>query len=71
MQRREPDDARRVESHLLELLRRCSHVYDNIARTHTRLLSTTLVTMETLKLSPGSGLSGSGSGESPNWDQFS
>ncbi|XP_032401928.1 uncharacterized protein LOC116708202 isoform X2 [Xiphophorus hellerii] len=43
MQRREPADARRVESHLLELLRRCSHVYDNIARTHTRLLSTTLV----------------------------
>ncbi|XP_017158551.1 uncharacterized protein LOC103460035 isoform X2 [Poecilia reticulata] len=43
IQRREPADARRVESHLLELLRRCSHVYDNIARTHTRLLSTVLV----------------------------
>ncbi|PWA28959.1 hypothetical protein CCH79_00020937 [Gambusia affinis] len=43
IQRREPADARRVESHLLELLRRCSHVYDNIARMHTRLLSTTLV----------------------------
>uniref|UniRef100_A0A096MAX4 Nesprin-2-like n=1 Tax=Poecilia formosa TaxID=48698 RepID=A0A096MAX4_POEFO len=43
IQRREPADARRVESYLLELLRRCSHVYDNIARTHTRLLSTMLV----------------------------
>ncbi|CAN9493062.1 unnamed protein product [Ophioblennius macclurei] len=36
-------DAQRVESHLLELLRNCNHVYNNIARTHTRLLSMRLV----------------------------
>lgn len=43
IQRSEAGDARRVESLLLELLRHCSHVYDSIARTHTRLLSMTLV----------------------------
>ncbi|KAF7656466.1 hypothetical protein LDENG_00040360 [Lucifuga dentata] len=43
IQRSEPPDAQRVESHLLELLHRCSHVYNNIARTHTRLLSMRLV----------------------------
>ncbi|XP_051814186.1 nesprin-2 [Acanthochromis polyacanthus] len=32
-----------VELRLLELLRRCSNVYNNIARTHTRLLSMRLV----------------------------
>ncbi|XP_008303961.1 nesprin-2-like, partial [Stegastes partitus] len=36
-------DAQHVERRLLELLRRCSHVYNNIARTHTRLLSMRLV----------------------------
>ncbi|XP_017286531.1 uncharacterized protein si:ch211-137a8.2 [Kryptolebias marmoratus] len=39
----EASDAHHVESSLLELLRRCSHVYNNIARTHTRLLSMRLV----------------------------
>lgn len=39
----EPSDAQHVESHLLDLLRHCSHVYNNIARTHTRLLSMRLV----------------------------
>ncbi|XP_070685409.1 nesprin-2 [Pempheris klunzingeri] len=43
IQRSEPTDAQRVESRLLELLRRCSLVYNNIARTHTRLLSMRLV----------------------------
>ncbi|XP_056297756.1 nesprin-2 isoform X2 [Pseudoliparis swirei] len=43
IQRSEPADARRVESRLLELLRSCSLVYSNIARTHTRLLSMRLV----------------------------
>ncbi|XP_069029160.1 uncharacterized protein [Embiotoca jacksoni] len=43
IQRSEPADAQRVESRLLELLRRCSHVHNNIARTHTRLLSMRLV----------------------------
>ncbi|XP_028275055.1 uncharacterized protein LOC114444583 isoform X2 [Parambassis ranga] len=43
IQRSEPADAQRIESGLLELLRRCSHVYNNIARTHTRLLSMRLV----------------------------
>ncbi|XP_058490946.1 nesprin-2 isoform X2 [Solea solea] len=41
--RSEPSDAQRIESHLLELLRHCSQVYNNIARTHTRLLSMRLV----------------------------
>ncbi|XP_026225583.1 SPEC and KASH domain-containing protein isoform X2 [Anabas testudineus] len=39
----EPTDAQHVETRLLELLRRCSHIYNNIARTHTRLLSMRLV----------------------------
>ncbi|XP_034024677.1 nesprin-2 [Thalassophryne amazonica] len=43
MQRIEPPDAQHVESRLLELLQRCSHIYNNIARTHTRLLSMRLV----------------------------
>ncbi|MEQ2298675.1 hypothetical protein AMECASPLE_007693 [Ameca splendens] len=43
IQRSESADAQHVESRLLELLRRCSHVYNNIARTHTRLLSMRLV----------------------------
>ncbi|XP_041849739.1 nesprin-1 isoform X2 [Melanotaenia boesemani] len=43
IQRSESADAQHVESGLLELLRRCSHVYSNIARTHTRLLSMRLV----------------------------
>ncbi|XP_038130814.1 uncharacterized protein si:ch211-137a8.2 isoform X1 [Cyprinodon tularosa] len=43
LQRSESADAQHVESRLLELLRRCSHVYNNIARTHTRLLSMRLV----------------------------
>ncbi|XP_072249016.1 nesprin-2 [Leuresthes tenuis] len=43
IQRSEPADAQHVENRLLELLRRCSHVYNNIARTHTRLLSMRLV----------------------------
>ncbi|TNN71044.1 Nesprin-2 [Liparis tanakae] len=43
IQRSDPADAQRVESRLLELLRRCSLVYSNIARTHTRLLSMRLV----------------------------
>ncbi|KAL7400821.1 hypothetical protein ABVT39_018398 [Epinephelus coioides] len=43
IQRSQPTDAQHVESRLLELLRRCSLVYNNIARTHTRLLSMRLV----------------------------
>ncbi|XP_008307760.1 nesprin-2-like [Cynoglossus semilaevis] len=43
IQRSEASDAQRVECRLLELLRHCSHVYNNIARTHTRLLSMRLV----------------------------
>ncbi|XP_076591633.1 nesprin-2 [Chaetodon auriga] len=43
IQRSQPADARHIESHLLELLRHCSLVYNNIARTHTRLLSMRLV----------------------------
>lgn len=43
IQRSQPNDAQHVESRLLELLRCCSHVYNNIARTHTRLLSMRLV----------------------------
>ncbi|XP_062271217.1 LOW QUALITY PROTEIN: uncharacterized protein si:ch211-137a8.2, partial [Scomber scombrus] len=43
IQRSEPTDVQHVESRLLELLRCCSHVYNNIARTHTRLLSMRLV----------------------------
>ncbi|XP_063348693.1 nesprin-2 [Pelmatolapia mariae] len=38
-----PSDAQHVESQLLELLQHCSHVYNNIGRTHTRLLSMRLV----------------------------
>ncbi|XP_069390971.1 nesprin-2 isoform X3 [Paralichthys olivaceus] len=43
IQRSEPTDAQQIERRLLELLRHCSHVYNNIARTHTRLLSMRLV----------------------------
>ncbi|XP_036937103.1 nesprin-2 isoform X2 [Acanthopagrus latus] len=43
IQRSQPADAQHVESRLLELLRRCSLVYNNVARTHTRLLSMRLV----------------------------
>ncbi|XP_045930790.1 nesprin-1 isoform X1 [Micropterus dolomieu] len=43
IQRSQPADAQHVESRLLELLQRCSLVYNNIARTHTRLLSMRLV----------------------------
>lgn len=43
IQRSPPTDAQHVESRLLELLRRCSLVYNNIGRTHTRLLSLRLV----------------------------
>lgn len=43
IQRSHPADAQHVESHLLELLRHCNHVYNDIARTHTRLLSMRLV----------------------------
>ncbi|XP_078103225.1 nesprin-2 isoform X3 [Sander vitreus] len=43
IQRSDAADAQRLESRLLELLRRCSLVYNNIARTHTRLLSMRLV----------------------------
>ncbi|KAM6987420.1 nesprin-2 [Tautogolabrus adspersus] len=43
IQRSEPTDAQHVENRLLELLRGCSFAYNNIARTHTRLLSMRLV----------------------------
>ncbi|XP_067363456.1 uncharacterized protein si:ch211-137a8.2 isoform X2 [Channa argus] len=43
IQHSELTDAQHVESRLLALLRRCSHIYNNIARTHTRLLSMRLV----------------------------
>ncbi|XP_034534856.1 nesprin-2 isoform X2 [Notolabrus celidotus] len=43
IQRSEPTDAQHVENRLLELLRGCSLAYNNIARTHTRLLSMRLV----------------------------
>ncbi|XP_062242793.1 nesprin-2 isoform X1 [Platichthys flesus] len=43
IQRSETSDSQRVERRLLELLRHCSDVYSNIARTHTRLLSMRLV----------------------------
>ncbi|XP_029964206.1 nesprin-2 isoform X3 [Salarias fasciatus] len=44
IQRSQPPDAQRVESHLLELLRNCNRIYNNISRTHTRLLSMRLAT---------------------------
>ncbi|XP_071353073.1 nesprin-2 isoform X2 [Trachinotus anak] len=43
IQHSESTDAQYLESRLLELLRHCSQVYNNIARTHTRLLSMRLV----------------------------
>ncbi|XP_030601133.1 nesprin-2 [Archocentrus centrarchus] len=43
IQHSEPSDAQHIESRLLELLQHCSRVYNNIARTHTRLLSMRLV----------------------------
>ncbi|AWO99470.1 Hypothetical protein SMAX5B_010713 [Scophthalmus maximus] len=52
VQRSEATDAQRVERRLLELLRHCSHVYNNIARTHTRLLSMRLVFEDDWILSP-------------------
>ncbi|XP_077396303.1 nesprin-2 [Festucalex cinctus] len=57
IQRSTACDARRVECRLLELLRQCSHVYSNIARTHTRLLSMRLVFEDDflLTLPPDSG----------------
>ncbi|XP_061733750.1 nesprin-2 isoform X3 [Nerophis ophidion] len=48
----EPCDAQRVESHLLDLLKSCSHVYDDIGRTHTRLLSMRLVFEDDIMLTP-------------------
>ncbi|XP_061828260.1 nesprin-2 [Nerophis lumbriciformis] len=48
----EPCDAQRVERHLLDLLRSCSHVYDDIGRTHTRLLSMRLVFEDDIMLTP-------------------
>ncbi|XP_054649436.1 nesprin-2 isoform X2 [Dunckerocampus dactyliophorus] len=48
----EPSDAQRVERHLLELLRSCSHVYNNIGRTHMRLLSMKLVFEDDFMLTP-------------------
>ncbi|KAM8905633.1 nesprin-2 [Spinachia spinachia] len=43
IQSSEATDAQQVEGRLLELLRSCSLVYSNIARTHTRLLSMRLM----------------------------
>ncbi|XP_078478554.1 nesprin-2-like, partial [Lampetra planeri] len=43
IQRSKVADMHHVESDLVELLRRCSHVHNNIAQTHTRLLSMRLV----------------------------
>lgn len=43
IQRSQANDAHHVENRLLELLQRCSLVHNNIARTHTRLLSMRLV----------------------------
>ncbi|XP_034459514.1 nesprin-2 [Hippoglossus hippoglossus] len=43
IQRSETTDTQQIERRLLELLRHCSRVYSNIARTHTRLLSMRLV----------------------------
>ena len=43
IQRCPASDARQVEQELLELLRRRARVFDNITRTHTRLLSMQLV----------------------------
>ncbi|XP_047451062.1 uncharacterized protein si:ch211-137a8.2 [Mugil cephalus] len=43
IQHSEPSDAQWVETGLEELLQRCNYVYNNIARTHTRLLSMRLV----------------------------
>ncbi|XP_070399774.1 nesprin-2 isoform X2 [Nothobranchius furzeri] len=54
IQRCQPADAQHVEGRLLELLRRCSHVYNNIASTHTRLLSMRLVFEDDWILSPTS-----------------
>ncbi|KAK5929725.1 hypothetical protein CgunFtcFv8_010939 [Champsocephalus gunnari] len=51
IQRCNPTDARHVESDLLKMLRRCSLVYNNIARTHSRLLSMRLVFEDDLILS--------------------
>ncbi|KAK2846539.1 hypothetical protein Q5P01_009538 [Channa striata] len=43
IQHREPSDVKNVETRLMEVLRRCNHIYSNIARTHTRLVSMRLV----------------------------
>ncbi|XP_019723639.1 nesprin-2 isoform X2 [Hippocampus comes] len=45
-------DAQCVERRLLELLRQCSHVYGNIARAQTRLLSMRLVFEDDFLLTP-------------------
>nr|XP_046246097.1 nesprin-2 isoform X2 [Scatophagus argus] len=57
IQHSEPADAQHVENRLLELLRHCSLVYSNIARTHTRLLSMRLVFEDDWILSTDSGCS--------------
>ncbi|KAK5868997.1 hypothetical protein PBY51_009963 [Eleginops maclovinus] len=51
IQSSDPTDAQRVESDLLKMLRRCSLVFNNIARTHSRLLSMRLVFEDDLILS--------------------
>ncbi|XP_035536674.1 nesprin-2 [Morone saxatilis] len=55
IQRSQPMDAQHLERRLLELLRHCSLVYNNIARTHTRLLSMRLVFEEDWILGTDSG----------------
>ncbi|XP_053279034.1 nesprin-2 [Pleuronectes platessa] len=55
IQRSETSDSQRVERRLLELLRHCSDVYSNIARTHTRLLSMRLVFEDDWTLATDSG----------------
>ncbi|XP_029026176.1 nesprin-2 isoform X2 [Betta splendens] len=55
IQSSQASDARHLESRLLELLRRCSHIYNSIARTHTRLLSMRLVFEDHWLLSQDSG----------------
>ncbi|XP_061683122.1 nesprin-2 isoform X2 [Syngnathoides biaculeatus] len=52
IQRGAPCDARRVERRLLELLRQCRRVDDNVGRARTRLLSMRLVFEDDFPLSP-------------------
>lgn len=57
IQRCETTDAQHVEQELLELLRRRSHIFNNITRTHTRLLSMRLVrTHARIRIDVGVGL---------------